>query len=59
MNDHDERISNMLMVKREEMLKFINKYMNKEDIERIGHDIISIMPDKGDIAKILLDEMFD
>jgi hypothetical protein len=29
------------------MLEFINRYMSKKDINRIGDDIIRIMPCRG------------
>ena len=55
MDEYDERICQMLKDKEDEMLEFINRYMSKKDINRIGEDIIRIMPCRGDIAKIKLD----
>ena len=55
MNEYDELICQMLKDKEDEMIEFINKYMSKKDINRIGEDIIRIMPCRGDIAKIKLD----
>ena len=55
MDEYDEKICQMLKDKEDEMLEFINRYMYKKDINRIGEDIIRIMPCRGDIAKIKLD----
>ena len=55
MNEYDELICQMLKDKEDEMIEFINRYMSKKDINRIGEDIIRIMPCRGDIAKIKLD----
>ena len=55
MNEYDELICQMLKDKEDEMTEFINRYMSKKDINRIGEDIIRIMPCRGDIAKIKLD----
>lgn len=55
MDKYDELICQMLKDKEYEMIKFINRYMSKKDINRIGEDIIRIMPCRGDIAKIKLD----
>ena len=55
MDEYDEKICQMLKDKEDEMLEFINRYMSKKDINRIGEDIIRIMPCRGDIAKIKLD----
>ena len=57
MNEYDELICQMLKDKEDEMIEFINRYMSKKDINRIGEDIIRIMPCRGDIAKIKLDLM--
>jgi hypothetical protein len=55
MDEYDELICQMLKDKEEEMIKFITNYMSKEDINRIGDDIIRIMPSRSDIVKIKLD----
>ena len=55
MDEYDEKICQMLKDKEYEMIEFINIYMSKKDINRIGEDIIRIMPCRGDIAKIKLD----
>ena len=55
MDNYDEMICKMLKDKEDEMLEFINRYMSKKDINRIGDDIIRIMPCRGDIVKIKLD----
>jgi hypothetical protein len=55
MDQYDEEICKMLKEKEEEMIEFINNYMSKKDINRIGDDIVRIMPCRGDIAKIKLD----
>jgi NADH:ubiquinone oxidoreductase subunit B-like Fe-S oxidoreductase len=49
----------MLKDKEEEMIEFINRYMSKKDINRIGEDIIRIMPCRGDIAIIKLNILID
>jgi hypothetical protein len=51
MDNYDEMICKMLKDKEDEMLEFINRYMSKRDINRIGDDIIRIMPCRG-IARI-------
>ena len=55
MDEYDELICKMLKDKEDEMVEFINRYMSKKDLNRIGEDIIRIMPCRGDIAKIKLD----
>ena len=55
MDEYDEKICQMLKDKEDEMIEFINRYMSKKDINRIGEDIIRIMPCRGDIARIKLD----
>ena len=55
MDEYDEKICQMLKDKEKEMTDFINQYLSKKDINRIGEDIIRIMPQRGDIAKIKLD----
>jgi hypothetical protein len=47
MDNYDEMICKMLKDKEDEMLEFINRYMSKKDINRIGDDIIRIMPCRG------------
>lgn len=59
MNEYDEKICQMLKDKEEEMIEFINRYMSKKDINRIGEDIIRIMPCRGDIAIIKLNILID
>ncbi len=59
MDEYDELICQMLKDKEYEMLEFINRYMSKKDINRIGEDIIRIMPCRGDIAKIKLDMIIE
>lgn len=59
MNEYDEKICQMLKDKENEMIEFINRYMSKKDINRIGEDIIRIMPCRGDIAKIKLDILIE
>jgi hypothetical protein len=59
MDEYDEKICQMLKNKEDEMLEFINRYMSKTDINRIGEDIIRIMPCRGDIAKIKLDILIE
>lgn len=55
MDEYDEMLCKMLKDKEDEMIEFINRYMSKKDINRIGEDIVRIMPCRGDIAKIKLD----
>lgn len=45
-------ILNMLKRKETEMVKFLNRYMSDHDRQRIGEDIIRIMPNGGDLANI-------
>ena len=59
MNEYDEKICQMLKDKENEMVEFLNRYMSKKDINRIGEDIIRIMPCSGDIAKIKLDILIE
>ena len=59
MDKYDEKICQMLKDKKDEMVEFLNRYMSKEDINRIGEDIIRIMPCRGDIAKIKLDILIE
>ena len=59
MDKYDEKICQMLKDKKDEMVEFINRYMSKKDINRIGEDIIRIMPCRGDIAKIKLDILIE
>lgn len=59
MDEYDEKICQMLKDKENEMIEFINRYMSKKDINRIGEDIIRIMPCRGDIAKIKLDILIE
>jgi hypothetical protein len=59
MDEYDELICQMLKDKECEMLEFINRYMSKKDINRIGEDIIRIMPCRGDVAKIKLDMIIE
>jgi hypothetical protein len=59
MDEYDELICQMLKDKEDEMLEFINRYMSKKDINRIGEDVIRIMPCRGDIAKIKLDMIIE
>ena len=59
MDEYDEKICQMLKDKEDEMIEFINQYMSKKDMNRIGEDIIRIMPCRGDIAKIKLDLLTD
>lgn len=59
MDGYDEKICQMLKDKENEMIEFINRYMSKKDINRIGEDIIRIMPCRGDIAKIKLDILIE
>jgi hypothetical protein len=59
MDEYDELICQMLKDKEYEMLEFINRYMSKKDINRIGEDVIRIMPCRGDIAKIKLDMIIE
>ena len=57
MDEYDEQICQMLKDKEDEMIEFINRYMSKKDINRIGEDIIRIMPCRGDVAKIKLENI--
>ena len=41
-----------LEVKKKEMVSFINQNMTSKEINRIGEEIITIMPNMGDIAMI-------
>ncbi len=41
-----------LEVKKQEMVSFINQNMTPKEINRIGEEIITIMPNMGDIAMI-------
>lgn len=59
MDEYDEKICQMLKDKEDEMIDFINRYMSKKDINRIGEDIVRIMPCRGDIAKIKLDILIE
>jgi hypothetical protein len=39
------------------MIDFVAIYMSLEERNRIGHDIIDIMPSRADIATIKLDNL--
>jgi hypothetical protein len=57
MNDekYNKLILEMLDKKTLEMCEFLNKYMTQDERNRIGEDIVRIMPNKGDIAMIKMD----
>lgn len=52
-----EPINDLLANKRNEMVGFLNDYLSPADMSRIGHDIVRIMPDEGDIAKIQINDL--
>lgn len=57
MNDekYNKLILEMLDKKTLEMCEFLNKYMTQDERNRIGEDIVRIMPNKGDIAMIKME----
>jgi hypothetical protein len=57
--DLDNRIISLLESKEQEMVEFLNRYLSKSERTRIGEDIVRIMPNKGDIAKIKLDILIE
>lgn len=57
MDDYDEQICKMLKDKEDEMIEFLKKYLSQKEMDRIGDDIIRIMPCRGDVAKIKLDNI--
>jgi hypothetical protein len=57
MEEYDLQIIKMLEEKQKEMIDFIAIYMSLEERNRIGHDIIDIMPSRADIATIKLDNL--
>lgn len=48
----NNQIIEMLEAKQKEMIDFLNQHLSDADRQRIGEDIIRIMPNAGDIAKI-------
>jgi hypothetical protein len=48
----DKAIVKMLEDKEQEMVEFLNKYMSQEERNRIGEDIVRIMPNIADLAHI-------
>ena len=54
MNDekYNKLILELLDKKELEMCEFLNKYMTQDERNRMGEDIVRIMPNKGDIAMI-------
>lgn len=48
----EQEILVLLEKKQEEMCDFLNKYMTLEERNRIGDDIVRIMPNKGDVSMI-------
>ncbi len=52
MNELEEEILIMLERKQKEMCEFLNEYMTQKERNRIGEDIVRIMPNKGDVAMI-------
>ena len=59
MNKFDTLLEKMLKDKEQEMCDFLNRYLSDSERVRIGEDIVRIMPNKGDIAKIKLDILID
>jgi|TARA_R110000782_G_scaffold164346_5_gene256386 hypothetical protein len=59
MEEYDLQIIKMLEDKKKQMMDFIAIYMPLEEQIRIGHDIIDIMPNQGDIAIIKLDNIIN
>ena len=57
MNDenYNKLIVDMLEKKELEMCEFLNIYMSDEERNRIGEDIIRIMPNFADISKIKIE----
>ena len=53
-----EKVIKMLNNKLEEMTEFLNTYLSQEERNRFGEDIIRIMPNEGDIAKLEYQELF-
>lgn len=47
-----ELIENLLEQKKQEMIMFLNLYMNDKTRHNIGEDIIRLMPNPGDIAML-------
>ena len=58
-NKFDILLEKMLKDKEQEMCDFLNRYLSDSERVRIGEDIVRIMPNKGDIAKIKLDILID
>lgn len=52
---YNKLICDMLEKKELEMCVFLNRYMSQEERNRIGEDIVRIMPNKGDIAMIKME----
>jgi hypothetical protein len=50
--NYNKLIVDMLEKKELEMCEFLNKYMSQDERNRIGEDIVRIMPNCADIAKI-------
>jgi len=57
MNDekYNKLIVDMLEKKELEMCEFLNRYMSQDERNRIGEDIVRIMPNCADIAKIKIE----
>jgi hypothetical protein len=49
---YNKLIVDMLEKKELEMCEFLNKYMSQDERDRIGEDIVRLMPNCADIAKI-------
>ncbi len=45
-------ICEMLKSKMKEMSDFLNQYMSQDERNRIGEDIMRIMPSEADLAKV-------